>query len=138
MCFVQWGTYRRLDAQVPLTIHSAAGNLFLGTLSYWPVAMRNFSAPVSVTPSWLLNVWVPLVGTVGVGFSAHAPIGGGTETSVVFTRDGSGPTLGAPPLPGHTAQLVSARRGAALAGGLLDPLTLSTKPLKRAGAAREW
>src|SRR3546814_6149307 len=86
-----------------------------------------------VCSSDLLNVWVPLVGTVGVGFSAHAPIGGGTETSVVFTREGSGPTIGAPPLPGNKAQLVSAGMGAALAGGLLDSLTLSTNPLNLGG-----
>src|SRR3546814_20327557 len=91
--------------------------------------MRNFSAPVSVTPSWLLNVWVPLVGTVGVGFSAHAPIGGGTEPSVVFTRECCGPTIGAPPLPGHKAPLVSAGRGAALPGRVPDARTPSRYPL---------
>src|SRR3546814_14835834 len=84
-------------------------NLDRGTVADGPDAMRNFSAPVSVTPIVLLNVWVPLVGTVGVGFSAHAPIGGGTETSVVFTREGSGPTIGAPPLPGNKAQLALGR-----------------------------
>src|SRR3546814_9477789 len=83
---IDCGRYPAVDAQLRVADRSAAGNLYLGTVADGPDAMRNFSAPVSVTPSLLLNVWVPLVGTVGVGFRSHAPIGGRPDTTVVLDR----------------------------------------------------
>lgn len=91
-------------AQVSGAARSSAADVHIGTVSAGPSAMKNFSAPVTVGPAWLLNVNVPLVGTVGVGFSAHLPIGGGAETNVVFTSAGPGPVIGLPPAPGTRGQ----------------------------------
>src|SRR3546814_11025333 len=70
-----------VDAQVRVAGRSAAGNLYLGTVADGPDAMRNFTAPASVTPSRLLNVRLPLVGTAGVGFSAPPPLGRRAQTT---------------------------------------------------------
>lgn len=121
------------DAQVSVAGRSAAANVYIGTVSAGPSAMKNFSTPVSVSPAWLLNLSVPLVGPVGVGFSAHVPIGAGAETIVTFTSSGAGPTIGAPPAPGNKGQVVSTGLAGSLSSGLLGSLTLATSPVGLGG-----
>jgi uncharacterized membrane protein len=128
---IDCGANPATDAQVRVAGRSAAANLYLGTVSAGPAALRNFSTPVSVSPAWLLNVPVPLIGSVAVGFSAHVPLGMGNETTVVFTRQGN-PAIGQPPQPGGKAQLVSSINGS-LGTGLLNSLTLTTNPLNLGG-----
>ena len=115
-------------ARVTVAARSSAADVYIGTVSAGPAAIKNFSAPVTVGPAWLLNVNVPLVGTVGVGFSAHLPIGGGAETSVIFTRNGPGPAIGTPPAPGTKGQVASTGLAGSIGSGLLSGLTIATSP----------
>lgn len=130
---IDCGANPAVDAKVYVAAKSAVANVYLGSVSASSNAMKNFSTPVMVSPAWLLNVSVPLVGTVGVGFSAHMPVGSSAETTLLFSRQGSGPLIGIPPSLGTKGQVSSSAMSSTLGNGLLSSLTITTNPLNLGG-----
>ncbi len=121
------------DALVRVAGRSAAAQVYLGTVSASPSAMKDFSTPITVSPAWLINVSVPLLGSIGVGFKAQSTIGSGAETTVTFNRQGAGPLIGSPPSLGVNGQVVSSDMAGTLGSSLLGSLTLVTNPLNLGG-----